>query len=136
MKQLLTKAILGATLVATGLTAAAPADAQRYRGGHSGYGYGYGGYGHRGGNGGAYLAAGVAGLAIGAVLASNNGGYRDRWYRDNGYSYNYDDYYYRQRGYYPNNGYYAYQSRNYGHCYTEKRYDPYYGRRVRIQVCN
>lgn len=124
MNNLLTKAVLGVTLGASVLVAAAPAEAQHYR------------YNRHGG-GGTAAVAGIAGLAIGAALASSaNRGYRDRWYRDNGYNYNYDDYYYRNRGYYPNDGYYAYQSQNYRDCWTERRYDPYYGRNVRVRVCN
>lgn len=121
-----TKAVLGATLGATALTVAAPADAQRYR------------YWHRDRDrGGTAVVAGIAGLAIGAALASNanNRWERDRWYRDRGFRYDYDDYYYRSRGYYPMDGYYAYRYRDYGECRIERRYDPYYGRRVRVQVC-
>lgn len=127
MKTLLKKAVLGTALGASALAMATPADAQRY--GYRGH------YGHRDHTG-AYLATGIAGLAIGAALASSNNGYRDRWYRDNGYRYDYDNYYYRERGYYPNDGYYAYQYRNYDRCWTERRYDPYYGRSVKVRVCN
>lgn len=124
MKSFLTKAVLGATLGATALTVATPADAQRYR------------YHHRD-RGGATVAAGIAGLAIGAALASSaNDRYRHDYYRSRGYRYDYDDYYYRQRGYYPTDGYYAYRYRNYNRCFTERRYDPYYGRRVKVRVCN
>ncbi len=66
-------------------------------------------YGHRG-NGGAALAAGVAGLAIGAAIASDHGPY--------------------YRGYYAP-GYY------YGGPYTcvttRWVWDPYYGRRVPVR---
>lgn len=129
MNKLLTKAVsrtvLGATLAATALAAAAPADAQRYR------------YDRHRDRGGTAVVAGIAGLAIGAALASNanDRGYRDSWYRDRGYRYDYDDYYYRSRGYYPTDGYYAYRYRDYAQCRTERRYDPYYGRRVRVRVC-
>jgi hypothetical protein len=79
-----TKAVLGLTLGATALTAAAPAEAQRWR---------------RGGRGGdvatGALIGGVVGLGLGAAIASNN---RGRYYRDRGY--------YGPRGYYPR-GYYA-----------------------------
>lgn len=124
MTKLLTKAVLGATLGATVLVVAAPAEAQRYR--H---------YRDRD-RGGAAVVAGIAGLAIGAALASSaNDPYRNRWYRDRGYRYDYDDYYYRQRGYYPTNGYYAYRYRDHRQCRIERRYDPYYGRRMRVRVC-
>ncbi len=132
---LLKKAGLGFALAATALTAAAPADAQRYRGG---YGRHYGDRYYGRDNGGTAIVAGIAGLAIGAALASsaNDRRYRDRWYRERGYAYDYDDRYYRQRGFYPNNGYYADRYRNHGRCWTERRFDPYYGEPVRVRVCN
>jgi hypothetical protein len=126
MNKLLTKAVLGTTLAATALTAAAPADAQRYR------------RWHRGGDStGAAIAGGVVGLALGAAIASSsNDRYdRDRYYRNRGYRADYDDYYYRQRGYYPTDGYYAYRYRDYRSCRIERRYDPYYDRSVRVRVC-
>ena len=127
MNRFLTKAVLGTTLAATALTAAAPADAQRYRRWH-----------HRGGDGtGAAIAGGIVGLALGAAIASsNNDRYdRDRYYSSRGYRADYDDYYYRERGYYPTDGYYAYRYRDYNSCRVERRYDPYYGRSVRVRVC-
>lgn len=135
MNSLIKKAVLAATLGATALTAAVPAEAQRY--GHGGYrgGYGHGGYR---GDGGTAVVAGIAGLAIGAALASNrNDRYRDDYYRERGYPAYYDDGYYRDHGYYPTNGYYAYRydDRGYGGCYTERRYDRYYGRSVRVRIC-
>lgn len=74
------KAGLGVALAATALTAAAPADAQRYRGGR--------GY-HRGGDSAASaLLGGIVGLGIGAAIANGNrGGYYDRGYYDRGYRY-------------------------------------------------
>ena len=126
MSKFLNKAVLAVGLAASTLVAAAPAEAQRYRYHNR----------HRG-DGGAAVFAGVAGLAIGAALASSaNDRYRNDYYRDRGYRYDYDDYYYRQRGYYPTDGYYANRYRDYGQCYTERRYDPYYGRRVKVRVCN
>jgi hypothetical protein len=127
MNKFLTKAVLGTTLAATALTAAAPADAQRYR------------RYHRGGDStGAAIAGGIVGLALGAAIASSsNDRYaRDSYYRERGYRADYDDYYYRQRGYYPTDGYYAYRYRDYRQCWVERRYDPYYGRSVRVRVCN
>lgn len=126
MNKFLTKAAMGLTLGATALTAAAPAEAQRYRG--------YYGRHHDGSG---VAVAGIAGLAIGAALASsaNDRYYRDSYYRDRGYAYDYDDRYYRQRGYYPNDGYYAYRYRDRRDCRVERRWDPYWGRNVRVQVC-
>ena len=60
MKSMMKKAGLGFALAATALSVAAPAEAQRY----------YGRY--RNDNGGAAVVAGIAGLAIGAAIASNN----------------------------------------------------------------
>lgn len=124
MNNLVKKAGLGVALVATALTAALPADAQRYRRHYRGDGTG------------TAIVAGIAGLAIGAAIASN-GRDRDRYYRDRGYDPYYDDGYYRSHGYYPNDGYYAYNYRqNYNRCWVERRYDRYYGRSVRVRVCN
>lgn len=108
---------LGLALGATALTVAAPADAQRFRGGGRG-GY-HGGY-YRGGGGGAVLA-GVAGLAVGAALASGP------YYRG-GYGYYGDPYYH---DYYRGYGY-GYYPRG---CFIERRFDPYYGRPVHVRVC-
>ena len=141
MHSLLKKAGLGLALAATALTAAAPADAQRWRGG-GWRGGGWGGYhgGYRGYNNGAGTAvvAGIAGLAIGAALTSNrNDRYRDDYYRQRGYQPYYDDGYYRSHGYYQNDGYYAYRSqRDWGRCWVERRYDRYYDDYVRVRVCD
>src|SRR6478735_6743428 len=75
---MLKKAGLGIALAATALTAAAPADAQRW-----------GGYRHynRGGNTAAgALLGGIVGLGIGAAIANSG---RDRYY-DRGYRGYYD----------------------------------------------
>lgn len=127
MNKFLTKAVLGTTLAATALTAAAPADAQRYRRWHRGHD-----------DTGAVLAGGIVGLALGAAIASSsNDRYnRDYYYRSRGYRADYDDYYYRERGYYPPDGYYAYRYRDYRRCWVERRYDPYWDRSVRVRVCN
>lgn len=116
MTSLVTKATIGLAAIGTTLAFAAPADAQRY---HR--------YRHHRDNGGA-LVAGIAGIAIGAAIASG-----DR-------RYDYDRRYYRQRGYYPNNGYYYrdnYRRYNgYRNCYTRRVWDPYEGRRVRVRYCD
>ncbi len=143
MKTLLTKAALGLSLAATALTAAAPADAQWRRGYDRGWDRGYDrgwdrGWNRNRGNGGTAVVAGIAGLAIGAALASsaNDRRFRDRYYRDRGFAYDYDDRFYRQRGFYPNDGYYAQRYNNYQRCWIERRYDPYYDQNVRVRVCN
>ncbi|WEJ99746.1 MAG: hypothetical protein P0Y59_23045 [Candidatus Sphingomonas phytovorans] len=124
MNDFVKKAGLGVALAATALTTAVPADAQRYR--HYRHGDGAG----------TAIVAGIAGLAIGAAIASN-GRDRDRYYRERGYDPYYDDGYYRSHGYYPNDGYYAYRYRpNYQRCWIERRYDRYYGYPVRVRVCN
>lgn len=129
MRSILKKAGLAIALGATALVSTAPAQAQYYRGYH----------GHRGhDDAGPAIVAGIAGLAIGAAIASDRGDryYRDRYYYDHGRPAYYDDYYYRDHGYYPSDGYYAYRYRGYSpRCYTERRWDPYYGQPVRIRVC-
>lgn len=129
MHSMLKKAGLGVALAATALTTAAPAEAQRYGGHYRGY------RGHD--NGGAAIVAGIAGLAIGAAIASDrNDRYRDRYYEDRGYPVDYDRGYYSSHGYYPDDGYYAYSYRSrYPHCYVERRWDPYYRQNVRVRVC-
>ncbi len=125
MRNMMKKAVLGATLAATALTAAAPADAQRYR------------RHHRDNDAGVAVVAGIAGLAIGAAIASDSRRDREVYYRERGYDPYYDDNYYRERGYYPNDGYYAYRYRDrYARCHVERRWDPYYRQRVRIRVCD
>jgi hypothetical protein len=128
------KAGLGVALAATALTAAAPADAQRW--GRGGYGRGYGGgwHGHRsGGNAaGAAVLGGILGLGVGAAIASSNN--RNRYY-DRGY---YNGGYYAQ----PPVAYYNPPVRTYyredyrPRCWNEWRVDPYYGDRVSVQVCS
>ena len=124
MKTMITKAVLGLTLGATALTAAAPAEAQRYR--------------HRDrDNTGTAIAAGIAGVVIGAAIAgSSRDRYDDRRYRDyRGYD-RYDGYY-RQRGYYPRQSYYYrdYERRNWRGCTIRRVYDPYLGHRVKVRYC-
>ncbi|RYD53738.1 MAG: hypothetical protein EOP60_09800 [Sphingomonadales bacterium] len=115
MARMITKAVLGFTLGASVLVATAPtAEAQRYRDRH-----------HRG-DGGAAIVAGIAGLAIGAALASDS-------------RYDYDRRYYRERGYYPTDGYYYRENyrrhRGYNNCSVRRHYDPSLGRSVRVRYC-
>ena len=119
MVGLIGKTVLGGALAASTLVAVAPADAQ---------------YRHRRDRGGDVAAGailgGIVGLGVGAAIASSN---RDRYY-DRGYYYDQ-----RPRGYYYDNYQpYAYQYRQHyrPRCWTERRYDPYYGRRVRVRICN
>jgi hypothetical protein len=111
------KATLAVALGASTLAAATPAEAQRWRRG-----------GYRDNGAGVALAAGIAGLAIGAALNS-----RDRYNP----RYDYDYRYYDQRGYFPQNGYYArnYYNRGWNRCVVRRVYDPYIGRRVRVRYC-
>jgi len=126
------KAAVGALVAgATIATAAAPAAAAP-RGWHGGgwhggwHGGGWGGYrggwgGWRGGyyrpryyyrdHSGAILGAGVAGLALGAVIANSNRPYYGGYYRD-GYYDGYDD-----------------------ECYSRRVWDPYIGRYVWSRTC-
>lgn len=120
MNAFLTKAVLGAALAATSLTAAVPAEAQRYRESH-------------GGDAGVAIIAGIAGLAIGAAIASGNNNH-NRYYREQPYQYNSPNYNQynddrRYNSYNNDNGY------NYQNCRIEKRYDPYQDRNVRVRVC-
>ena len=118
MNRIMTKAVLGATLAATALTVAAPAEAQRYRR-------------YRDDDTGTAIVAGVAGLAIGAAIASSANN-RDRYYRDD-YYYN-DNYRYNDYNYPRYNNYY-YRERYVERCRVERRFDPYYGRSYRVRVC-
>lgn len=93
-------------------------------------------------NNGAAVAAGVAGLAIGAALASgsrdrgyyNNGRYYDRGYYGRGYD---NRRYYRDRRYYgpPRYSYYDNRRPYRQRCDTVRQWDPYYGGYVRVRRC-
>lgn len=115
MIHLFRKAALGAALVASASLAAAPAEARDRYGRH------------RGGDDAAIaIAAGIAGLAIGAAISSN--GRRDRYYDGQYYDGGYDGgNYYNGGGYYPRSSYNAYPR------YNTYRYDNYdrYDRRYR-----
>lgn len=105
MRKALTTTLAAVTAVGAVLATAAPAEAQRYR--H------YDRHHHRGGGDAAAAAiiGGVAGLALGAAIAGNNDGRRDRGYYSSGYAYDprYDSY----RG-----GYYRYDEPRYRTCIT------------------
>ena len=115
------RVVLGFAMGAAALTAFAPsAEAQRYRGG---YGHHYRGHDDTG----TAIVAGIAGLAIGAAIASSNNDRR----------YDYDRGYYRDHGYYPTDGYYYrnhYRSYR-GYCETRRVCDPYLDRPVRVRYC-
>jgi hypothetical protein len=121
MTNLVKKATLGLVIGATAMTAmAVPAEAQRhYRGRHHD-------------NTGTAIVAGIAGIAIGAAIASS-----DRRYRDP--RYDYDRRYYRDHGYYPTDGYYYRENyrryRGYNHCTVRRVWDPYQQRRVKVRYC-
>ncbi len=126
MKSMVKKAVAG--LVATAAlvgAVAAPAEARGYYGG--GYGYGYHHY-HGGiGRGGAAVLGGIAGLAVGAAIASPHYGY------GGGYG--------PPRGYYGGGGGgYGYGGNGYGVGYYEPCrpnvvFDPYIGEYVRARGC-
>jgi hypothetical protein len=114
MRKALTAAMAAITLGGAVCATATSAEAQHY--GHGGY-Y-HGGHGHYG-NGGAAVAAGVVGLALGAAIASNHGPYYGNGYYAPAYApayaYGYDYPYYRT-------------------CVTTRWvWDPYYGRRVPVR---
>lgn len=116
---------LAGLLAAGTLVTSAEAHDRRYR--HS----------HRN-NDGAAVAAGIAGLAIGAALASNGRDrhydrrYDDRRYYGGGY---YRNGYYDRRYYAPPRYAYGYAPRYRERCRTITRWDPYYGQRIRVREC-
>ena len=124
MRKVLTTAIAAVTAAGAVLATAAPAEAQRYR--H------YDRHHHRGGGDAtaAAIIGGVAGLALGAAIAGNDGN-RSRGYYSSGYSrgYAYDPRYDSYDG-----GYYAYREPRYRTCISRERvWDPYIERRVTIE---
>ena len=124
MKTMWKKGVLALATGASLVAMAAPAEAR---------GYYRGGYGYRHhGNGGAAIAGGILGLAVGAAIASNagRGGYGDRsYYRGGGYGYVDDGYY---RGY---DRPYRYRG-GYQRCTTERYWDDYRGGWTTIQRCD
>ncbi len=85
---------------------------------------------HHHDNGGAALAAGIAGLAVGAALASSDHGYYDRGYNDGGY-YAQPYAYAPAPAYYQGPTYYSY----YRHCRVQWRWDRWEGRYERVRAC-
>ncbi|WP_137864342.1 MULTISPECIES: hypothetical protein [unclassified Sphingomonas] len=116
MTNFVKKAVLGTVLGATVLVAVAPAaEAQRYRR--------YRGHDDTG----TAIVAGIAGLAVGAAIASSNNNRR----------YDYDRHYYRDHGYYPTDGYYYrdYYRSYRGYCEVRRVWDPYLDRPVHVRYC-
>lgn len=123
MTNVLTKVGLGVALAATSLTVAAPAEAQRYY------------HRDRGSDAGTAIVAGIAGLAIGAAIASSN---NDRYYDNRYYDGGYDDRYY-DRGprydYAPRQNYYQPRYNYRQQCRTQRVWDGYARRYVRVRHC-
>ena len=118
MRKIITAAVAALTLGGAMVATTAPAEARPYGwgGGHYYHGGGYRYYGH-GGNPGVAIAAGIAGLAVGAAIASPHGYYGGGYY---GAGYGYPAY-----------GYPAYGYRT---CIGQHWvWDPYYGRNVLVQ---
>lgn len=111
MKKILIGALAGLT-AAGALAAAAPASARDW---HDGRGWHHD-------NGGAAVAAGIAGLAIGAAIAGNDHGY-----------YGPAPYYYDAPppAYYAGPAYYSY----YRGCHTEWRWNGYWRHYERVRAC-
>lgn len=107
MKKLLTGGLAALTLAGSLLGAAAPASARDWD--------------HHGDHGGAAVVAGIAGLAIGAALASGDHGY----YAPPTY------YAGPPPAYFDGPVYYSY----YDHCRAEWRWDGYWGRYERVRAC-
>lgn len=133
MKKLITRTGLALALGATAIVASAPAQAQRYNG--------RGSYHGRDNGAGTAIVAGIAGLAIGAAIASSSRrSDRDVYARDS-----YQEYpqAYYQDGYdrndyrsYDRDSYRAYDRGYARDCTVRRAWDRYSGREVRVRVCN
>lgn len=120
MRKSLTVAMAALTFGGAIAATAAPAQARPHGYYNGGY---YGGRHHH--NGDAAIVAGVAGLALGAALASNNRGYYNGGYYSRGYAY---DPYYGDRYYYSRPRY-VYRT-----CESERWvWDPYIEDRVLVR---
>ena len=127
MKTILTAAAAALTLGGA-LVSAVPASAEPHGEWRDG-----GRYEHHDGDGGGALAAGIAGLVIGAAIAGSHDGYSDGYYDGGSYA--------------PSGGYYyagpppasnygpAYDSYS-GRCHTDWRWDRYANRYVRLRACD
>ncbi|MFI4964545.1 MAG: hypothetical protein ACHP9T_04175 [Caulobacterales bacterium] len=121
MRKALTAAMAAITLGGAVCATAIPAQA------HDWDHRSYGGYRHHGGNGGAAVAAGVVGLALGAALASNHNGYYRQGYYNGGYGYEGGSGDYGAPAY-------GYEYPAYRTCETTRWvWDPYIGRRVPVE---
>lgn len=118
MTNVLTKVGLGVALAATSLTVAAPAEAQRYY------------HRDRGSDAGTAIVAGIAGLAIGAAIASSN---NDRYYDNRYYDRGYNDRYYYDRA--PRYNYYQPRYNYRQQCRTQRVWDQWERRYVRVRHC-
>ncbi len=120
MRKIITAGLAALTLA--GGLGAASANAEEWRGGNR----------HHDGSG-AAVAAGIAGLAIGAALASDHDRYDGRGY-DRGYGDYRSGYYYRTpaRAYgdYDRRGYYDHRR-----CVTRTVWDPYWGEYTQRTRC-
>lgn len=130
MRRFLTTALAAVTFAGAVAATTAPAQARDYRD--------YRRYDrHRGNDAGVAVAAGIAGLALGAALSSSG---RARGYSDYDRGYYRDRYYgggYYGGGYYGRSYYapraYAYAPPRYRTCEVRERsYDPYYDRSVMV----
>jgi len=120
MRKFITAGLAALTL-AGGIAASSTADARPHGGRHGGSG--------------AAVAAGIAGLAIGAALASDHDRYRHHRYGyDRDYGYYRDGYFYgppaRAYGYYDGRGYYDRRR-----CVTRTVWDPYWGEYTQRTRC-
>lgn len=122
------KLLLGAALGASALTTAAPASAQYYGGDR---------YRHHDNGAGIAIGAGVLGLALGAVIASNSNRHYNRGYSYqqpyyNGYDNRYD---YESARRYDNDRQYNQRYNYRQRCVTDRTFDEYSGSWVTVQRC-